>query len=125
LLDLTGGRYELRYQQHGANSSFAVLDRHAGGAPRNAATLSGGERFVAALAVALGLAAVAADRARLETLLIDEGFGALDDDRLDAVREALERLALDGGRLVGVVTHLPDLAEEVGTRIDVTALPPG
>jgi exonuclease SbcC len=88
-------------------------------------TLSGGETFLASLALALGLAervaALAAEgRAgdALESLFLDEGFGSLDADALDQVVDALDELH-GGQRMVGVVTHLQALAERLPARVEV------
>ena len=82
------------------------------------ATLSGGETFLASLALALALAGSVRDLAgtaaasRLDAIFIDEGFGALDPETLDVVVDALERLR-EGDRMVGVITHVPTLAERI------------
>ena len=91
-------------------------------APAHVATLSGGEGFLAALALALGLADVVQARAggrRLDTLFVDEGFGALDGDALDLAMRALTDLQRDG-RLVGIVSHVPELRERIDVRLEVT-----
>ena len=92
------------------------------GRTRHVATLSGGEGFLAALALALGLADVVQARAggrRLDTLFVDEGFGALDGDALDLAMRALTDLQRDG-RLVGIVSHVPELRERIDVRLEVT-----
>ncbi|MGQ9591522.1 MAG: SbcC/MukB-like Walker B domain-containing protein, partial [Planctomycetota bacterium] len=97
-----------------------VFDAHAG-APRPVSTLSGGETFLAALALALGLADVVQARAggmRLETIFIDEGFGSLDPEALDGAIEALVDLQ-SGGRLVGIISHVPELRERIDARLEV------
>lgn len=91
------------------------------GETRDPATLSGGETFVVALALALGLADVVgheAGGASLDTLFVDEGFGALDADTLDDVLDTLDALR-DGGRVVGVVSHVPQMRERIPTHLDV------
>jgi DNA repair protein SbcC/Rad50 len=94
---------------------FAVRDLHVGGRVRSAATLSGGERFLASLALALGLAnLVAMDGGRLEAFFVDEGFGSLDADALDLAMEGVERLVADQpDRLVVVVSHVPEMRERI------------
>lgn len=94
------------------------------GKARPAATLSGGESFLAALALALGLADVVqgyAGGVRLETLFIDEGFGSLDEESLDLALRALAELQA-GGRLVAVISHVAELRERIDTRLEV--IPP-
>ncbi len=85
-------------------------------------SLSGGETFQASLALALGLADVVtaeAGGARLETLFIDEGFGSLDDEgSLDEVLDVLDRLR-DGGRAVGIVSHVAELRQRIPTQVRV------
>jgi exonuclease SbcC len=101
--------------------SLLVRDEWSGEA-RDPATLSGGETFVVSLALALGLADVVtqeAGGADLDTLFVDEGFGALDADTLDDVMGTLDTLR-DGGRVVGVVSHVPELRTRIPTRLTVT-----
>jgi exonuclease SbcC len=91
------------------------------GETRDPATLSGGETFVVSLALALGLADTVAHEAGgadLDTLFVDEGFGALDADTLDDVLDTLDSLR-DGGRVVGVVSHVPQMRERIPTHLDV------
>ncbi|MEQ8329365.1 MAG: SbcC/MukB-like Walker B domain-containing protein [Longimicrobiales bacterium] len=91
---------------------------------RSVVTLSGGETFLASLSLALGLAQGITDiaghsaGARLESMFIDEGFGTLDPTALDLAVEAMERLR-KGERMVGVITHVPALAERIPTGITV------
>jgi exonuclease SbcC len=124
LLFLSQGRYGLMYE----GDEFFVEDRHAGDERRSVRTLSGGETFLASLALALALAeqihSLALDRAPLESLFIDEGFGALDAQTLEVATEALGQLGGDG-RLVGVITHVPELAERMPTRVRVERTPRG
>jgi exonuclease SbcC len=125
LLFLSQERYRLVFE----DDEFYVEDRQNGDERRSVRTLSGGETFLASLALALALAeqipAVAVtQRSRLQSLFIDEGFGALDPESLEVATEALSRL---GGqdRLVGVVTHVSDLAEKMPVRVVVEKLPTG
>jgi DNA repair protein SbcC/Rad50 len=101
--------------------SLLVRDVWSGEA-RDPATLSGGETFVVSLALALGLADVVtqeAGGADLDTLFVDEGFGALDADTLEDVMGTLDTLR-DGGRVVGVVSHVPELRSRIPTRLLVS-----
>jgi exonuclease SbcC len=84
-------------------------------------TLSGGESFLAALALALGLAQVVQHHAggiRLEAIFIDEGFGSLDEEALDRAVRTLMDLQ-QGGRMVGVISHVSELRERIDTRLEV------
>jgi len=101
--------------------SLLVRDDWSGEA-RDPATLSGGETFVVSLALALGLADVVtqeAGGAELDTLFVDEGFGALDADTLDDVMDTLDSLR-DGGRVVGVVSHVAEMRDRIPTRLVVS-----
>jgi exonuclease SbcC len=121
LRELSDGSYSLTLDEAGAN--FAVVDHVNADAVRGAKTLSGGETFLASLALALALAdevvELAADgSARLESIFCDEGFGSLDLDTLDVVATALEELGASG-RMVGVVSHVRELAERLPVRFEV------
>lgn len=92
------------------------------GESRDPATLSGGETFVVSLALALGLADVVtqeAGGADLDTLFVDEGFGSLDADTLDDVMDTLDSLR-DGGRVVGVVSHVAEMRDRIPTQLLVS-----
>src|SRR6185295_6126725 len=100
-----------------------VVDHRNADEPRSVRTLSGGETFQASLALALALAEhIAAlgsgGASKLESLFLDEGFGSLDPETLDVVTSTIETLA-DGDRMVGLVTHVRDLAERVPVRFEV------
>jgi exonuclease SbcC len=91
------------------------------GESRDPATLSGGETFVVSLALALGLADVItqeAGGADLDTLFVDEGFGSLDAETLDDVMDTLDGLR-DGGRVVGVVSHVAEMRDRIPTQLRV------
>ncbi|SED11656.1 exonuclease SbcC [Nocardioides exalbidus] len=91
------------------------------GDTRDPATLSGGETFVVSLALALGLADVITQEvggADLDTLFVDEGFGSLDAETLEDVMDTLDALR-DGGRVVGVVSHVPELQTRIPTQLRV------
>ncbi|WP_199432511.1 AAA family ATPase [Qaidamihabitans albus] len=97
-----------------------VLDDYSG-TVRPAKTLSGGESFLASLALALGLADVVAAEAGgalLDTLFVDEGFGTLDAETLDVVMDVLDELRA-GGRVVGLVSHVEELRQRIPTRLRV------
>jgi exonuclease SbcC len=120
LLELSSGAYALVLDGAGG---FSVVDHRNAQAVRSARTLSGGETFLASLALALALADrlagfAAEGAAPLEAIFLDEGFGTLDPDTLDTVAGAIENLAATG-RVVGLVTHVRDLAERVPVRFEV------
>jgi len=121
LAEISGGRYEFQVQ----GQEFLVADRWNGNEVRSVKTLSGGETFLASLALALALAerlpalGAGSHAGTLESLFIDEGFSNLDSDTLDVVASALEVIGQGGERMVGVVSHLPALAERMPARIVV------
>jgi len=121
LLELSGGQFELTHD----GRDFAVVDHADADSVRPVRTLSGGETFQASLALALALSAqlaglAAGGTARLDAIVLDEGFGTLDEATLDVVASTLESLAADGDRMVGVVTHVGALAERVPVRYVVS-----
>ncbi|BCJ67224.1 AAA family ATPase [Polymorphospora rubra] len=119
LRELSSGQYDLVHDK----GEFYVVDHHDAGLRRAVRTLSGGETFQASLALALALserlAGMSATAASLESIVLDEGFGTLDAATLDTVAATLENLAARGDRMVGVVTHVPALAERVPVRFEV------
>jgi exonuclease SbcC len=127
LLAMTSGRYSLLHTDDGATGRggrgglrLRVFDAWTG-SDRDPATLSGGESFAASLALALGLAHVVTAEAGgslLETLFVDEGFGSLDEETLDDVMGMLDNLR-DGGRVIGVVSHVADLRQRIPTQLHV------
>ena len=130
LLTMSDGRYELRYTvdkaagdgraRSAGGLGMRVVDAWTG-VERDPATLSGGETFFSSLALALGLGDVASAEAGgtdIDTLFVDEGFGTLDEDTLEEVLDVLDRLR-DGGRAVGVVSHVADLRQRVTTQLRV------
>ncbi|HVF52465.1 MAG TPA: SMC family ATPase [Actinomycetota bacterium] len=118
---LSGDKYSLTIDDSG---NFLVIDHDNADETRSARTLSGGETFLASLALALALAdhlaeLAAEGAAHLDAIFLDEGFGTLDPGSLDTVAAAVETLAA-GGRMVGIVTHVADLAERVPLQYRVT-----
>jgi exonuclease SbcC len=125
LSTLSGGRYGLRFDE----DEFFVIDTWNGEEARSARTLSGGETFLASLGLALALSEQVAalsvtEKARLDSLFLDEGFGTLDPETLEVVVEAIEQLGGDG-RMIGVITHVQELAIRMPARIDVEKSPRG
>jgi exonuclease SbcC len=121
---MSDGRFRLRRRElkaAGKEFELAVDDAYTGAVERAVATLSGGEMFMASLAMALGLGDVLqawSGGVRIESLFVDEGFGSLDDESLDKAVAVLERLP-DHARLVGVVSHVPELRKRIAARLEV------
>ena len=129
---MSAGRYELRRTDESGTRrertglTLVVIDRHTG-VERSPRSLSGGETFYTSLALALGLADVVKAEAGgvdLDTLFIDEGFGTLDAETLDQVMAVIDELR-DRGRVVGIVSHVPDLKDRVAERLEVRRLADG
>ena len=123
---VTEGRYKFmaaerankRFQSGGLD--IKIFDAYTG-KTRPATTLSGGESFLAALSLALGLAQVVKNIAggiKLDAIFIDEGFGSLDSEALDMVISTLEELNF-GGRLVGIISHVDELKQRIPVRLEV------
>jgi exonuclease SbcC len=110
-------RYSLE-RVPGTDMDLQIRDHDMGDERRGTGSLSGGESFLVSLALALALSSLAANRTRVETLFIDEGFGALDPDTLETAIEVLDSLQSDG-RKVGIISHVPGLAERIGVKIRV------
>jgi exonuclease SbcC len=101
------------------NGGFSVADHDNAGEERSAHTLSGGETFLTSLALALELSEQiqsAAGAVTLGSIFIDEGFGTLDAETLETVAGALQTLPV-GGRMVGIITHLAELTQQMPGRI--------
>ncbi|SHN28727.1 exonuclease SbcC [Chitinophaga sp. CF418] len=106
------------------NLGLQVLDKDMGNELRTVFSLSGGESFLVSLALALGLASLSSSKMKVESLFIDEGFGALDPDTLNVAVDALERLH-NQGRKVGVISHVQEMTERIPTQIKVIRLANG
>ena len=132
LMAMTGGRYELaRREQASSLRSQSGLDLdvvdHYNATRRDVRTLSGGESFLASLALALGLSdeiQSAAGGVRLDTMFVDEGFGSLDETSLSEAIAVLNGLS-EGNRLVGIISHVDSLKTRISRKILVTKLPSG
>ena len=132
LTRLTDGMFTLRVMREAANRvsqsglDLEVLDRSTGQA-RDVSTLSGGESFLASLALALGLSDAVQSQSgqiRMDAMFIDEGFGSLDENALRSSIDVLMELA-DGKRLIGIISHVQELEERIDKQIVVTKTPNG
>jgi len=124
---MTSGRFllehddSLQYRNTSSGLGLAILDEHTG---RSRAThsLSGGETFLASLALALGLAEVVTNQSggiTLDTLFIDEGFGSLDNDTLEIAMSTLDGLRA-GGRTIGLISHVESMKEQILAKLRVS-----
>ena len=125
---MTGGRFELIHTvdagriNSAAGFEIEVLDASSG-KQRASGSISGGEGFMVSLSLALGLSDVVQNHAggqKLDTLFIDEGFGTLDDGKLDNVISVLQQLT-EGNRLVGIISHVDKLEESIPQKLRVTS----
>lgn len=125
---MSRGRYEIRRkllatdQRSAAGLDLEVFDQYTG-STRAVSTLSGGESFLASLALALGLSDVVQSYAggiRLDATFVDEGFGTLDSEALDCALLALQDLQ-KAGRMVGIISHVAKLRERVDARLELKA----
>lgn len=132
LSKMTNGRYQLLRKTDRSKGNvqsgleLLVFDQYTG-QERHVKTLSGGESFKASLSLALGLADIVQQYAggvSLETMFIDEGFGTLDPESLDQAIESLIDIQ-SSGRLVGVISHVPELKERIDARLEVIATQTG
>ena len=132
LTHMSRGRYnlsrldEVTDARRESGLNIEVMDSFTG-ISRPVKTLSGGEIFLASLSLALGLSDVVqayAGGIRLDTILVDEGFGSLDPESLDMAIRTLTDLQ-KGGRLVGIISHVAELKERISTRLEITPGPRG
>ena len=127
-----GSQYTLKHSDKALRGSgkaglgIEVMDEFTG-RDRQPETLSGGEKFQVSLAIALGLAQVVSDRSgaiRVDTLFVDEGFGSLSAEVLDTAMRTLDSLK-QGGRTIGLISHVEKMQEDIASKIKVTKTPRG
>lgn len=132
LRTMTGGRYALehddalQFRGSQAGLGLAIRDEHTGRA-RATHSLSGGETFLASLALALGLAEVVSNQAggiALDTLFVDEGFGSLDAETLETAMSTLDSLRA-GGRTIGLISHVESMKEQIPAKLQIRVTPQG
>lgn len=126
-IEMSSGQYELKRRKEAANKSqqsgleLNVID-HYNNTERGVETLSGGESFMASLSLALGLSdeiQSSAGGIKLDSMFVDEGFGTLDENSLQQALMALRTL-IEGNRLVGIISHVNELKNSIGSQIVVT-----
>lgn len=108
-----------RYKLVSVSGTLTILVQESTLAPQSISILSGGERFMVALALALALSQLNTGHSQIETLFIDEGFGTLSEDYLDSVINTLETLHRRSNKHVGIISHVERLRERIGTQIIV------
>lgn len=116
---LTGQRYRLELFEDSRGSDFIMVDNYSGGLRRQVGTLSGGEIFIVSLALALALShKIQMQGKPLGFFFLDEGFGALDPQKLETVMDILEHLPSDS-RMVGVITHVQEVKNRLPLYLEV------
>lgn len=123
---MSGGQYDLvRRKDYQLNQQSGldidVVD-HYNGTTRSVSTLSGGESFMASLSLALGLSDEIQESAggvQLDAMFVDEGFGSLDEETLEQAMKAMQNLADEGGRIVGIISHVSELQTRIERQIQV------
>jgi exonuclease SbcC len=118
-------RYQISLGSEDDEDSIWVVDTHMGDEWRSIDSVSGGERFVISLALALALSDMASQNVRIDSMFIDEGFGSLSPDDLYNAIAMLERMQVEGDKLVGIISHVESLKERIGTQIVVEKLQNG
>lgn len=118
-------RYQLELGKDDDEDSIWVIDTYMGDEWRTIDSVSGGERFVISLALALALSDMASQNVRIDSMFIDEGFGSLSPDDLYNAINMLERMQVEGDKLVGIISHVESLKERIGTQIVVEKLQNG
>lgn len=110
-------RYSIRKKPE-TDLDFEVIDHYQADNNRGVSTLSGGEKFLVSLSLALGLSDLASRNVQIDSLFVDEGFGTLDPETLDTVITALENLQASG-KMIGVISHVQELKERLTTQIQL------
>ncbi|QZE12857.1 AAA family ATPase [Halosquirtibacter laminarini] len=112
-------RYWIEYQRNDKVDDLFIVDTYHGDVTRAVKTLSGGEKFIVSLSLAIGLSELAGKKTQVESLFIDEGFGTLDQEALDIAITALERLQMEQNRTIGVISHVKEIKERITTQISL------
>ncbi|WP_028109748.1 AAA family ATPase [Ferrimonas futtsuensis] len=116
-LDRLHGRYQLK-RKVGDELALQILDTWQGDAVRDTRTLSGGESFLVSLALALALSDLVSHKTSIDSLFLDEGFGTLDGETLDAALDALDTLNASG-KMIGVISHVEAMKERIPVQLKV------
>ena len=112
------GRYTLIQTPGSDELELSVKDSEQAGTVRTTENLSGGEKFIISLALALGLSQISGSRAQVDSLFIDEGFGSLDEEALSSALDALGEIRREG-RMIGIISHISGISERITAKINV------
>ena len=120
-LERMNGRYILALTPGDGELKLSVIDNEQAGEIRPTENLSGGERFIISLALALGLSHISGSKTGIDSLFLDEGFGSLDEEALSTALEALGEVQREGRgeKLIGIISHVRALRERIPTQINV------
>jgi DNA repair protein SbcC/Rad50 len=118
LLKLTD-RYQLDVPNENEDDDLTVADICQGNERRSVKTLSGGEKFLVSLSLALGLSDLASRNVKIDSLFIDEGFGTLDPESLDQAVSTLEQLQGESNKMIGIISHVEALKDRIQTQIQL------
>ena len=117
-LEKMNGRYILITRPGSDELDLSVIDKEQAGEIRPTENLSGGEKFIISLALALGLSQISGNKSRIDSLFLDEGFGSLDENSLNMALDALGEVRR-GGRMIGIISHVQALRERIAAQINV------
>ena len=118
-------RYQVDLGGEGQEDEIWVIDTFMGDEKRTINSVSGGERFVISLAMALALSDLASNNVKIDSMFIDEGFGSLSPDDLDNAITMLERMQVENEKIIGIISHVESLKERISTQIQVIKLQNG
>lgn len=119
-LDKLMGRYQLLLGSEEMEDEIWVIDTHMGDEQRTIESVSGGERFLISLSLALALSDMASQNVKIDSLFIDEGFGSLSPEELDNAICMLEKMQIENEKTIGIISHVESLKERIITQIQVS-----
>ncbi|MDR2490484.1 MAG: AAA family ATPase [Spirochaetaceae bacterium] len=119
LREMTSERYQMLAKQENSGLLPVVIDRHQGSIERNISNLSGGERFILSLSLALGLSSLTSGSSGIDSIFLDEGFGTLDKAALDTIINTLCRLHESSNKRICIISHVEELKQRISCGIEV------
>jgi exonuclease SbcC len=122
LMSMSSQRYNMVCRENTDELLPVIIDRYQGSIERGISNLSGGERFMLSLSLALGLSKLNSSRLSIDSLFLDEGFGTLDKESLELTINILNGLKQYQGKLTGIISHVEELQEHIAASIEVTKL---